>query len=197
MFAAKSQKIPEVFLTYLATYLSKTMDITHLCHLIAAFTQLLFPSPNIPAWYFFCKAFIMTAIHNTSPSSGFYFPDESVTTSSCYPSPTTTTTFSPHWPPHSQCIHSLPFVSAQSKQAATEGREGLCGWEQGIIERERMINEVRGRRSEGWLESLLYFVLLPSIFCWIEGKDGGWIWRYQYQQVGVIHFRPSVWIVFL
>lgn len=157
MFAAKSQKFSEDFLTYLATYLSQTMDITHLRHLIAAFTQLLFPSPNIPPWYFFCKPFIMTAIHNTSPSSGFYFPYESVTTSSCYPSPPPP----PHSAlidPHTLCIHSLPFVSAQSKQAATEGREGPCGWEQGIIERERMINEVRGRRSEGWLESLLYFV---------------------------------------
>lgn len=96
MFAAKSQKNPEDFLTYLATYLSQTMDITHLRHLIAAFTQLLFPSPNIPPWYFFCKPFIMTAIHNTSPSSGFYFPYESVTTSSCYPSPPP--------PPHSALI---------------------------------------------------------------------------------------------
>lgn len=58
MFAAKSQKFPEDFLTYLAKYLSQTMDITHLRHLIAAFTQLLFPSPNIPPWYFFCKPFI-------------------------------------------------------------------------------------------------------------------------------------------
>lgn len=35
MFAAKSHKFSEDFLTYLATYLSQTMDITHLRHLIA------------------------------------------------------------------------------------------------------------------------------------------------------------------
>lgn len=153
MFAAKSQKFPEDFLTYLAKYLSQTMDITHLRHLIAAFTQLLFPSPNIPPWYFFCKPFI-TRHHR----QGFIFLTSQSRQVHVTPPPPTTTTFSPHWPPHSQCIHSLPFVSAQSKQAATEGREGPCGWEQGIIERERMINEVRGRRSEAWLESLLYFV---------------------------------------
>lgn len=43
--------------------------------------------PDIPACSSLCKPFIMTAIHNTSPSAGCYFPCKPVTASSSYPSP--------------------------------------------------------------------------------------------------------------
>lgn len=117
------------------------------CHPIAAA-----PLPNLfPACSSLSKPFIMTAIHNTSPSAGFYFPCRPVTASSSYPTASPrlslSLTLSPPWPLRSQRIHSLPFVSAQSKQAATEGG-GRAG-ERGRDNWEGEKDEWRGRK-EGW-----------------------------------------------
>lgn len=89
--------------------------------------------PSARLLHSLCKPFIMTAIHNTSPSAGFYFPYRPVTVSSSYRFASTllclSLTLSPPWPPSSQHIHSLPFVSGQSKQAASMGKEQGSLWE--------------------------------------------------------------------
>lgn len=150
------------------------------CHPIAAA-----PLPNLfPACSSLSKPFIMTAIHNTSPSAGFYFPCRPVTASSSYPTASPrlslSLTLSPPWPLRSQRIHSLPFVSAQSKQAATEGGGGERVSEGGIIERERKMNEEEERRGESWLKwgNCIKTVLCPShlpfyLFIFLGGGWGG------------------------
>lgn len=122
------QKAP-FFLLFLNFFFTGNVQhhLFFFCHPIAAA-----PLPNLfPACSSLSKPFIMTAIHNTSPSAGFYFPCRPVTASSSYPTASPrlslSLTLSPPWPLRSQRIHSLPFVSAQSKQAATEGR--ASGWE--------------------------------------------------------------------
>lgn len=106
---------------------------------------------------FFWKPFIMRAIHNTSPSMGFKkkkdFPYKPGVVDLSYPS--TSLLLIPHTrrslTPRSQCIHSLPFVSAQSKQAAAQTRDGGVprmrdNWEQ------RMMNAGKEGRGGSWLK---------------------------------------------
>lgn len=133
----------------------------------------------------------LQTIHNVCHSRhitvcGALFCLKLVTMSSSYPNTSSplfpSLTLSPPWPPRSQCIHALPFVSAQSKQAATEGREGPG---EGVRDNKRgtMMNEGEEKwvRADWNWEILSRLHCIPSIFSALifhltfwgeEGNDG-------------------------
>lgn len=78
----------------------------------------------------------MTAIHNASHHWGFIFLIGQSWQVQVTPPPplSLSLSLSPPWPPCSQRIHTLPFVSAQSKQAATEGMKGVNEGKMGLMQ---------------------------------------------------------------